>query len=136
MMRTGVKPIIFLLNNSGYTIERYLHGEKRKYNDISTWYAPLPLLFRILILCVRVVSVAAVHLLSGAIFEKSRKELRTMAAKRQEEQKTAANVEVGYRGGPGRDEDSGIHSVSKLRAISCEHQCQSRNGHTQAMPAC
>ena len=44
MIRTGVKPIIFLLNNSGYTIERYLHGEKRKYNDISTWYAhPLPL---------------------------------------------------------------------------------------------
>ena len=38
MMRTGVKPIIFLLNNSGYTIERYLHGEKRKYNDIVNWY--------------------------------------------------------------------------------------------------
>ena len=37
MMRTGVKPIIFLLNNSGYTIERYLHGEKRKYNDITNW---------------------------------------------------------------------------------------------------
>ena len=37
MMRLGVKPIIFLLNNSGYTIERYLHGEKRKYNDITNW---------------------------------------------------------------------------------------------------
>nr|BAU45069.1 pyruvate decarboxylase [Phanerochaete sordida] len=37
MMRTGVKPIIFLLNNSGYTIERYLHGEKARYNDIINW---------------------------------------------------------------------------------------------------
>ncbi|KAH8104669.1 pyruvate decarboxylase [Cristinia sonorae] len=37
MMRMKVKPIIFLLNNSGYTIERYLHGEKAKYNDITNW---------------------------------------------------------------------------------------------------
>ncbi|KAL4251922.1 Pyruvate decarboxylase [Abortiporus biennis] len=37
MMKTGVKPIIFVLNNSGYTIERYLHGETRKYNDITNW---------------------------------------------------------------------------------------------------
>ena len=37
MMRSGVKPIIFLLNNSGYTIERYLHGEKAHYNDIVNW---------------------------------------------------------------------------------------------------
>ena len=59
-----------------------------------------------------------------------------MAAKRQEEQETAADVKVGNRGGPGRDEDSGIHSVGKLRAVSCEHRCQSWNGHTQAMPAC
>lgn len=29
MARLGVKPIIFLLNNSGYTIERYLHGKTR-----------------------------------------------------------------------------------------------------------
>ena len=41
MIRVGVKPIIFVLNNKGYTIERYLHGEKRKYNDISNWYALL-----------------------------------------------------------------------------------------------
>ena len=39
MIRVGVKPIIFMLNNKGYTIERYLHGEKRKYNDITNWYA-------------------------------------------------------------------------------------------------
>ncbi|KAI0631964.1 pyruvate decarboxylase [Trametes polyzona] len=37
MIRWGLKPIIFVLNNSGYTIERYLHGMHRKYNDISNW---------------------------------------------------------------------------------------------------
>ncbi|KAI0333709.1 pyruvate decarboxylase [Cubamyces sp. BRFM 1775] len=37
MLHWGLKPIIFVLNNSGYTIERYLHGMKRKYNDISNW---------------------------------------------------------------------------------------------------
>ena len=29
MMAHDLKPIIFLLNNSGYTIERYLHGKNR-----------------------------------------------------------------------------------------------------------
>ncbi|KAI0821959.1 pyruvate decarboxylase [Trametes gibbosa] len=38
MMKWDLKPIIFVLNNSGYTIERYLHGMTRKYNDISNWY--------------------------------------------------------------------------------------------------
>ena len=37
MLHRGLKPIIFVLNNSGYTIERYLHGMDRKYNDISNW---------------------------------------------------------------------------------------------------
>ncbi|CAL1712960.1 unnamed protein product [Somion occarium] len=37
MLRTGVTPIIFVLNNSGYTIERFLHGEQAKYNDITNW---------------------------------------------------------------------------------------------------
>jgi pyruvate decarboxylase len=37
MLREGLNPIIFVLNNSGYTIERYLHGKHRKYNDISNW---------------------------------------------------------------------------------------------------
>ncbi|CCM04944.1 uncharacterized protein FIBRA_07141 [Fibroporia radiculosa] len=37
MIRSGVTPIIFVLNNRGYTIERYLHGMERKYNDISNW---------------------------------------------------------------------------------------------------
>ena len=37
MQKLGVKPIVFVLNNSGYTIERYLHGERAKYNDITNW---------------------------------------------------------------------------------------------------
>ncbi|GJJ13273.1 hypothetical protein Clacol_007524 [Clathrus columnatus] len=37
MIKWKLKPIIFVLNNRGYTVERYLHGEKRKYNDIENW---------------------------------------------------------------------------------------------------
>ncbi|KAL1707971.1 thiamine diphosphate-binding protein [Schizophyllum commune] len=37
MLRSGLAPIIFLLNNKGYTIERFLHGKTRKYNDIANW---------------------------------------------------------------------------------------------------
>ncbi|KAF8809567.1 pyruvate decarboxylase [Phlegmacium glaucopus] len=37
MIRKGLKPIIFVLNNKGYSIERYIHGKYRKYNDISNW---------------------------------------------------------------------------------------------------
>ncbi|KAG6891359.1 hypothetical protein C0992_008474, partial [Termitomyces sp. T32_za158] len=37
MLRVGVKPIVFVLNNRGYTIERFIHGKTRKYNDISNW---------------------------------------------------------------------------------------------------
>ncbi|KAJ3926910.1 MAG: thiamine diphosphate-binding protein [Lentinula lateritia] len=40
MLREGLKPIIFLLNNSGYTIERAIRGENRKYNDIANWGWP------------------------------------------------------------------------------------------------
>jgi len=29
MMRHGLKPIIFVINNGGYTIERYIHGKNR-----------------------------------------------------------------------------------------------------------
>ncbi|KAK9369304.1 thiamine diphosphate-binding protein [Lipomyces kononenkoae] len=32
--RNGYNPIIFLINNSGYTIERAIHGPEAKYNDI------------------------------------------------------------------------------------------------------
>ncbi|PFH53957.1 hypothetical protein AMATHDRAFT_752 [Amanita thiersii Skay4041] len=37
MIRRGVTPIIFVINNSGYTIERCIHGKEREYNDIVNW---------------------------------------------------------------------------------------------------
>lgn len=37
MLRLDVKPIIFILCNDGYTIERYIHGMDAVYNDIATW---------------------------------------------------------------------------------------------------
>jgi pyruvate decarboxylase len=42
MIRHGLKPIIFVLNNAGYEIERVIHGPERKYNDVANWdYAGL-----------------------------------------------------------------------------------------------
>lgn len=35
MIRQGLKPIIFVLNNDGYTIERFIHGADKAYNDIN-----------------------------------------------------------------------------------------------------
>lgn len=37
IMHLDLKPIIFVLNNSGYTIERFLHGPTRGFNDIVNW---------------------------------------------------------------------------------------------------
>lgn len=37
MLREGVKPLILLLNNDGYTVERAIHGAEQRYNDISPW---------------------------------------------------------------------------------------------------
>ena len=37
MLRSDLKPILFVLNNEGYTIERFLHGKTRAYNDIQNW---------------------------------------------------------------------------------------------------
>jgi indolepyruvate decarboxylase len=37
MLRDGLKPIIVLLNNEGYTIERAIHGTQQPYNDIPHW---------------------------------------------------------------------------------------------------
>ncbi|KAK0254548.1 hypothetical protein B0A54_15654 [Friedmanniomyces endolithicus] len=34
MVKQGCKPIIFVINNAGYTIERVIHGAKQSYNDI------------------------------------------------------------------------------------------------------
>lgn len=43
LLRYEQKPIIFLINNDGYTIERYILGESSAYNDIAPWaYAKLP----------------------------------------------------------------------------------------------
>jgi indolepyruvate decarboxylase len=37
ILRRGLKPIIFLVNNNGYTIERLILGSGSSYNDISQW---------------------------------------------------------------------------------------------------
>jgi len=38
-----LKPVIFLINNDGYTIERLILGENSSYNDINPWlYGQLP----------------------------------------------------------------------------------------------
>jgi indolepyruvate decarboxylase len=47
MLRHDCKPVIFLINNGGYTIERGYMGKTETYNDIATWaYADLPRVFR------------------------------------------------------------------------------------------
>jgi indolepyruvate decarboxylase len=35
ILNLGLKPIIFLLNNRGYTIERFILGMREVYNDIA-----------------------------------------------------------------------------------------------------
>lgn len=35
--RQGLTPIVFLINNDGYTVERLIHGVHRVYNDIQMW---------------------------------------------------------------------------------------------------
>ncbi|POF61529.1 pyruvate decarboxylase [Novacetimonas maltaceti] len=43
ILRARHKPVIFVLNNRGYTIERMILGETAAYNDIANWdYAALP----------------------------------------------------------------------------------------------
>ncbi len=37
MIKWKLKPIIFVLNNDGYTIERLIHGLTSTYNDIQPW---------------------------------------------------------------------------------------------------
>lgn len=37
MISNNTRPIILLINNAGYTIERVIHGAKQQYNDISPW---------------------------------------------------------------------------------------------------
>ncbi|WP_080219758.1 alpha-keto acid decarboxylase family protein [Salmonella enterica] len=37
MLRDGQVPVILLLNNDGYTVERAIHGAAQRYNDIASW---------------------------------------------------------------------------------------------------
>jgi indolepyruvate decarboxylase len=47
MLRHDCKPVIFLINNGGYTIERGYVGKTADYNDVATWaYTELPKVFR------------------------------------------------------------------------------------------
>ena len=47
MMRNNLKPVIFVINNGGYTIERLLSKDPMdKFNDIAGWnYSKLPYVF-------------------------------------------------------------------------------------------
>jgi indolepyruvate decarboxylase len=46
ILRHGGKPIIFVVNNRGYTIERVIRGPEAAYNDIQNWqYAKLAEVF-------------------------------------------------------------------------------------------
>ncbi|MFC6018985.1 alpha-keto acid decarboxylase family protein [Plantactinospora solaniradicis] len=46
MLATGQRPIIMVLNNGGYTVERTIEGAHQPYNDIDNWrYAELPSMF-------------------------------------------------------------------------------------------
>src|SRR5215469_7662912 len=46
IMRHNLKPFIFVINNSGYTVERAVLGKAAKYNDVANWrYSELPNVF-------------------------------------------------------------------------------------------
>lgn len=46
VMRHDLKPFIFVIQNSGYTVERAVLGKDAKYNDIANWrYSELPNVF-------------------------------------------------------------------------------------------
>ncbi|NUX56721.1 alpha-keto acid decarboxylase family protein [Paraburkholderia youngii] len=46
ILRRDQKPVIFLLNNGGYTIERLILGARSAYNDVDDWrYSELPRVF-------------------------------------------------------------------------------------------
>jgi pyruvate decarboxylase len=46
MLRNKLNPIIFIICNNGYTIERFIHGMEDSYNDVQEWrYKDLPAAF-------------------------------------------------------------------------------------------
>ena len=47
ILRHDYKPVIFLINNGGYLIERCYLGKTSRFNDVANWaYADLPKVFR------------------------------------------------------------------------------------------
>lgn len=45
-IREKLTPIVFVINNNGYTVEREIHGATEQYNNIPMWdYQKLPLVF-------------------------------------------------------------------------------------------
>ncbi|KAH8727277.1 thiamine diphosphate-binding protein [Phaeosphaeriaceae sp. PMI808] len=46
MLRNKLTPIIFVICNKGYTIERLIHGMENAYNDVQEWkYKEIPAVF-------------------------------------------------------------------------------------------
>src|SRR5215467_5622512 len=46
VMRHDLKPFVFVINNSGYTVERAVLGKDARYNDVANWrYSELPNVF-------------------------------------------------------------------------------------------
>lgn len=37
LLRHDLKPILFVLNNGGYTVERMIHGASEEYNHVPMW---------------------------------------------------------------------------------------------------
>lgn len=37
MLRDNLRPVVIVLNNEGYTVERAIHGAEQRYNDIASW---------------------------------------------------------------------------------------------------
>lgn len=37
MLRDNLRPVVIVLNNDGYTVERAIHGAEQRYNDIAPW---------------------------------------------------------------------------------------------------
>jgi len=46
ILRVGLTPVVIVVNNDGYGVERAIHGPTREYNDIGLWnWTLLPQLF-------------------------------------------------------------------------------------------
>ena len=46
ILREGLSPVVIVVDNDGYTIERAIHGPEQSYNDIARWdWTAAPLLF-------------------------------------------------------------------------------------------